>query len=155
MSRGPGRIQRAVLDYLNTSPGRQNLQTGPDDVPLIAVTRAVFGTDQPTESQRATVRRAVRTLYAAGKLQLTERVAEGKWDRSSEFARFYWRRGRFPYQGLDGTWRQPMQKVPVAEMYVSRLPTEEEKARCQAAMRQMAAEAKALGPQPRLGALSA
>jgi hypothetical protein len=143
VSRGLGHVQQAVIKYLNTDPGG-NLATGPGDVPLTAVTRAVFKTDAPTDAQRASTRRAVRSLAAKG-LVLTGRCAAGRWDPKSEWARFYWRKveRRSPSgKLLIGVFDE---KVATSETFVSRALTPQEEARHAAAMKQMAAEARALG----------
>jgi hypothetical protein len=144
VSRGLGRVEQAVIKYLNTNPGK-NLATGPGDVPLTAVTRAVFKTDAPTDAQRSSTRRAVRSLAAKGLVLISGRGAEGRWDPKSEWARFYWRKveRRSPSgKLLIGVFDE---KVATSETFVSRPLTPQEEARHAAAMKQMATEARALG----------
>jgi hypothetical protein len=72
MSRGPGRIQRAILDMIATPeamatcdlPG--NEQVGPVGVPVDAVFAAVYGSRHATRAQRVAVFRAIRVLTARG-----------------------------------------------------------------------------------------
>lgn len=123
MSRGPGKVQRAILGYLETDPDGAS-PVGPMDVSLFRVTCAVFGTDEPTESQRASVRRAAWQLYRAGLIVMTERTAEGTWTPDDPNARFYRRQRR-------SAARLQLDKVAVSEKYISRLatPGEAERAR--------------------------
>jgi hypothetical protein len=120
MSRGHGRVQRAILDYLATDPSGRYKSGAPRDTPLYGVTCAVFGVSQPTDSQRASVRRAVRQLHRTGLIHMEERVPV--WGKDDPSWRSYWRRSRYPAPGRE------LEEVPVSEMHVSRLPTPEEAA---------------------------
>jgi hypothetical protein len=70
MSRGPGRVQRAILDLIATPEATASFdcqknpheQPGPVGVPLDAVFGAVYDTWCPTRSQRVAVFRAIRIL---------------------------------------------------------------------------------------------
>jgi hypothetical protein len=65
-----GRVQRAALNYL-----RADTRAIPDDgVPIHDVTCAVYQTSEPTDAERAAVRRAVAGLVSAG--------LAGTWRRS-------------------------------------------------------------------------
>jgi len=115
MSRGHGTVQRAILDYVAT--------IGDEEILMSKLTAAVFGTDSPTESQRVSVRRAVRQLSQAG--LIVTGTAHGWTNAFNNEARYYWRvssRGR-------------MQEVPITEHYVTRKPTPEEAKRREAASR--------------------
>jgi hypothetical protein len=119
MSRGLGRVQRAILDYLATDPsGRWDTSGFPIPTTVYRVTCAVFGVSQPTDSQRASVRRAARQLHRAGLIRLQERTVWGELNR-----RTYLRRKAYSEPGRE------LEKVPVSQMSVSRLPTPEEAAK--------------------------
>ncbi|MGW7674414.1 3'-5' exonuclease [Streptomyces sp. NPDC054775] len=74
VSRGLGRVQRAVLAYVRSEPGGLS---GIDGTPLAAsvtgLARVVYGVEQPTDAQRAAVRRAVRRLEAGGHVEVHRR----------------------------------------------------------------------------------
>jgi hypothetical protein len=111
MSRGPGRVQNALLDWLSTDPkgtyGRAGSQSlGPVDASITEAARAVFGVSEPTDAQRASVRRAARGLAAAG---LILSIGRRGWDAQPDVR--YTRRGR---------------QVQVSETFIQRLPTKEE-----------------------------
>jgi hypothetical protein len=108
VSRGPGRVQRALLDYLSTDPKGTFMDTGPVDVSVTEAARAIFGAAEPSDAQRASVRRAARGLAAAGLIQSNGRRG---WDAQPD--RKYARRGR---------------QVQVSETFIQRLPTKEEQA---------------------------
>jgi hypothetical protein len=59
------RIERAILGYLDAAP--------PGRIPLSDVALAVFGTSEPTQSQRASLRHAARKLTATERIDLTTR----------------------------------------------------------------------------------
>jgi hypothetical protein len=127
MSRGHGRVQRAILDYLATDPGGL-LWGEPRAISLYRVTCAVFGVSRPTDSQRASARRAVRQLHGAGLIYVEKRVTV--WAKGDRNRRFYLRRSRWsiPARGLE--------EVSISEMNVSRLPTPEEEAARKAYIRE-------------------
>jgi hypothetical protein len=120
MSRGHGRIQRAILGYLATDPSGRYESGPPKHTSLYRVTSAIFGVSQPTDSQRASVRRAATQLYRAGLIEMRQ-----EWDRT------YWRRRRYPKPGSE------QEKVYISEMHVSRPPTPEEAATQRAALRRL------------------
>jgi hypothetical protein len=120
LSRGHGRIQRAILDYLATDPGGRYKSGAPMVMPLYRVTCAIFGVSRPTDSQRASARRAARQLHRAGLISLTERLPA--WGKDDPDWRSYWRRSRWSTPGGE------LEEVRVCEMYVGRLPTAEEAA---------------------------
>ena len=128
MSRGHGRVQRAIVDYLATDPGGRFQWGEPRGISLYRVTCAVFGVSQPTDSQRASVRRAVRQLHGAGLIYLEERITV--WAKGDRNRRSYWRRSRWstPARGLE--------EVSISEMNVRRLPTPEEDAARKAYIRE-------------------
>lgn len=73
MSRGPGRVQRAILDLIARPDAMASLDVddtashpGPVGVPLAAVFRSVYNTDDPTRAQRVAVHRAIRELSSRG-----------------------------------------------------------------------------------------
>ena len=125
MSRGRGRVQRAILDYLATDPSGTFRSGVPESTPLYRVTCAVFGVSRPTDSQRASVRRAARQLHRAGLIRVDERV----WDYSR--GRRYQRRSRYAVPGRE------LEDVVVSEMHISRLPTPKEVAAQQAALHRL------------------
>ncbi|MER6687440.1 hypothetical protein [Streptomyces olivaceoviridis] len=71
MSRGLGRVQRAVLAYVLSEPGGRS---GIDGTPLATsvthLARVVYGAGTPSDAQRAAVRRAVRPLEAGGLVEV-------------------------------------------------------------------------------------
>lgn len=82
MSRGPGRVQRAILDLVATDEAMKSFNVddnpngggpGPVGVPLGAVFMAVWGTDEPTRSQVSSVERAVRILSNRGAVKVYQR----------------------------------------------------------------------------------
>lgn len=82
MSRGPGRIQRAVLDAIATPAASASFDCetpygsggpGPVGVPLDAIFGTVYGTYRPTRAQRVAVHRAVRVLVADGAIDTYSR----------------------------------------------------------------------------------
>ncbi|MFI6056413.1 hypothetical protein ACIBCO_40975 [Streptomyces violascens] len=66
MSRGPGRIQRAVLAHLQSEPyGRSALDGTPLFASVTELARTVYAVDEPDEpsdAQRSAIRRALRRL---------------------------------------------------------------------------------------------
>lgn len=113
MSRGPGVVQRAILDCIAAA--------GDEEILMSELARTVFGTGDPTESQRASVRRAVRQLSRAG--LIVTGTADGWVNDFNNQARYYHRvspRGR-------------LQRIPVTEKYIARKPTPEEEKRRKAA----------------------
>lgn len=78
MSRGMGRVQRAVLAHLLNEPaGRSRVDGAPNLTPVSQLARVVYKVATPSDAQRAAVRRAVRGLQ---KRQLIEvrRVGVGR-----------------------------------------------------------------------------
>ncbi|MDW8478383.1 hypothetical protein R3L02_42305 [Streptomyces scabiei] len=71
MSRGLGRVQRAVLAYVRSEPGGLSAVDGtPLAASVTGLARVVYGAEQPTDAQRAAVRRAVRRLEAGGHVEV-------------------------------------------------------------------------------------
>lgn len=64
MSRGPGRAQRVILAAIAAPEAAASREdgTGPVGVPLTAVYRELYGTEQPTDTQRQSVDHAIRRL---------------------------------------------------------------------------------------------
>lgn len=114
MSRGLGCVQRAVLDYLATNPAGLLEGGAPREVPLSRVTMAVFGSDD--DVKLASARRAVRTLAAAGLVEIHGRFADRLNGRKYEQRRYSREDG--------GHWWE----VTIRETYVSRPWTEAERA---------------------------
>jgi DNA-binding transcriptional ArsR family regulator len=78
VSRGPGRIQRALLAHLLGEDAPVGPFAGePGFEPVSALARRVFGVVEPTDSQRASVRRALRSLAERGLVEL-ERGPNGR-----------------------------------------------------------------------------
>lgn len=115
MSRGPGRVQRALLDWLRTDPEGTFGDSGPVDVSITEAARAVFGVSEPTDAQRAPIRRAAHRLAAAGLIQHNGRRG---WDAQPD--RHYTRRGR---------------QVQLSETFIQRIPTKDEQAAERKAMK--------------------
>ncbi|TBO58155.1 hypothetical protein EYS09_18945 [Streptomyces kasugaensis] len=90
MSRGLGRVQRAVLAYVRSEPG--GLSTA-DGTPLAAsvtgLARFVYGVEQPTDAQRAAVRRAVRRLEAGGHVEVHRRPVGRTYTQQRAHPRFW------------------------------------------------------------------
>jgi hypothetical protein len=123
MSRGMGRVQRAVLAYLETEPDAEPFI----GVELHRVACAVFAVTTPTDAQLASVRRAVRGLVDAGLAAAFRRSHADKCGSDDRFYEQYRSRG-------DGSSRR--YKVGVSETHVTRPPTAaEEKAHRQALAR--------------------
>jgi hypothetical protein len=118
VSRGHGHVQRAILGYLATDPSGRYKSGAPRDTRLYQLTCGVFGVSRPTDSQRASVRRAVRQLHRAGLIKMQERVPV--WGKDHPAWRGYWRRSRYPLPGRE------LEEVAISEMHVSRLLTPEE-----------------------------
>ncbi|MEU0111495.1 hypothetical protein ABZ313_39960 [Streptomyces sp. NPDC006251] len=71
MSRGLGRVQRAVLAYVHSEPaGRSDVDGTPLAASVTGLARVVYGVEQPSDAQRAAVRRAARRLEAAGHVEV-------------------------------------------------------------------------------------
>jgi len=113
-------VQRALLDYLAADPSGTYGDTGPVDVSVTEAARAVFGVTDPTDAQRASVRRAARRLAAAGLIQSNGRRG---WDAQPD--RKYQRRGR---------------QVQMSETFIQRLPTKDEQAADRKAAKRLARE---------------
>jgi hypothetical protein len=124
MSRGPGRVQRAILNYLATDPAGYIAGGAPDSVTVSAVAAVIFGTYRPTDAQRSSVRRAVRQLAAAGLV---------KADRESTFCTDYertyrqYRHGKSPSSYCQ--MGAPYHDVTISETWVCRAWTAEESKR--------------------------
>jgi hypothetical protein len=82
MSRGYGRVQRAIIDWLATEPGGRNKRGVPVRSTIVQAAAHVYGTSEPTEAQLVAVRRAVRGLAAAGAIE-----NERGWGRPRNGAR--------------------------------------------------------------------
>lgn len=67
MSRGPGRVMRAVVRELELAAAEGQDGVVSEDLPLF-----IFG-DAPTRAQQESVRRAVRTLISAGRVERLSR----------------------------------------------------------------------------------
>jgi hypothetical protein len=67
------RIERAVLRYIDDAP--------PGEIWLGYIADAVFGDSVPTPAQRASLRRAVRDLAAAGCIEAASRGFNGHHER--------------------------------------------------------------------------
>lgn len=109
-------MQRALLDWLKTDPGGTYKNSGPVDMSITEAARAVFGVDEPTDAQRASVRRAARVLADKGLIQSNGRRG---WDA-----------GGPTYQRSCGycgvTHRGSAHEVQLSETYIQRLPTKSE-----------------------------
>lgn len=68
MSRGYGKTQRAILDYIATEPKGLNPYGVPDHCTIAEVAAHVYGSE-PTEAQLVATRRAVRRLAADGTIE--------------------------------------------------------------------------------------
>lgn len=79
MSRGHGRIERAILEAVAAAP----LHTG---LPISQLTAAVYATEQPSRSQVVSLRRAVR------RLEEQELVVARRDPSYPTPGRHYWRR---------------------------------------------------------------
>lgn len=79
MSRGHGRVERAVIEALSAPP----LTLG---LPMSKVAAAVYGTEEPSRSQMVSLRRAVK------RLQEQELVATWRDPACPTPGRSYWRR---------------------------------------------------------------
>ena len=78
VSRGMGRIQRAVLAHLRAEPGGLSALTGlPGWVPVHQLAAAVYGVEAASDGQRASVRRPLRLLEAAGLVDVQRLALEG------------------------------------------------------------------------------
>ncbi len=147
MSRGHGRIQRAILDYLATDPGGRSWLGTPKAVSLYRVTCAIFDVSQPTDSQRASVRRAARQLHRAGLIHAEGRVSESAEDYypwSVDYSRrSYWRRSRWPTPGRE------LGEVSISEMHVRRLMTSKKRPASKASGGKRSAEQVTLHPTSR------
>jgi hypothetical protein len=124
MSRGPGRIQQAVLGYLATDPAGHIAGGAPDSVPVSAIAAVIFGTKTPTDAQRSSVRRAIRTLAAAGKVK-TSRGSTWFTDYERKYQQY--RHGNSPssYCQLGA----PFHAVAISETWACRAWTAEESKR--------------------------
>jgi len=90
MSRGRGRIERAILDAVAAAPPY-------DGLPISKLTAIVYATEQPSRSQTVSLRRAVR------RLEEQELVITRRDPAYPTPGRHYWRRtGRtIPCEGDD------------------------------------------------------
>ncbi|CCK32891.1 hypothetical protein BN159_p10 (plasmid) [Streptomyces davaonensis JCM 4913] len=71
MSRGLGRVQRAVLAYVLSEPGGlSDIDGTPLAASVTGLARVVYGVEEPSDAQRAAVRRAVRRLEAGGHVEV-------------------------------------------------------------------------------------
>lgn len=89
MSRGHGRVERAVIEAVNAAPLTRGL-------PISKVAAAVYDTEEPTRSQMVSLRRAIK------RLQEQELVTTWRDPAYPSPGRHYWRRtGRMVECGQD------------------------------------------------------
>ncbi|MEU8717918.1 hypothetical protein [Streptomyces sp. NPDC048663] len=90
MSRGLGRVQRAVLAYVRSEPGgRSTIDGTPLAASITGLARVVYGVEQPTDAQRAAVRRAVRRLEAGGHVEVHRRPVGRTYTQQRAHPRFW------------------------------------------------------------------
>jgi hypothetical protein len=85
MSKGPGRVQRAILDAISTPEAAAPMtyanekgypsDPGPVGVPLKLIFASIYGSDSPTRAQRHSVWRALRVLHERGEVEYYQRRA--------------------------------------------------------------------------------
>jgi len=64
-------VQRGVMAYVLGEPGgRSSIDGAPLTISVTGLARAVYGTGQPSDAQRAAIRRAVRRLEAGGHVEV-------------------------------------------------------------------------------------
>jgi hypothetical protein len=113
LSRGPGRVQRAIMEYLASWDPPYRDRAFPPEIWLSDLAAAIFDTGRPTRSQLTSVSRAVGGLAAAEKISA---VRKPRYDRRYAQSR----RARKWFPGPAGAWRW---YVATSETAVSRLPT--------------------------------
>lgn len=79
MSRGHGRVERAVIEAADAAPLT-------DGLPMSKVAAVVYGTEEPTRSQMVSLRRAVK------RLEEQELVTTWRDPAYPTPGRYYWRR---------------------------------------------------------------
>ena len=122
MSRGPGRIQRAIITLITTPEATTTLvdddaSPGPVGVPLTAIYFELWDTTNPTRAQKESVRRAVVTLCRNG---TAETYSRRECPRDLKYAPFNWDEQRRKY-GCCG-W------IHIPKAFVGRPRTETEQA---------------------------
>jgi hypothetical protein len=68
MSRGPGRVERAFTDLINSPPASDTHPDGlgPVGITVIEAAKLIFSTDQPTVAQKSSVHRVRLRLMHRG-----------------------------------------------------------------------------------------
>lgn len=88
MSRGLGKTQRAILDFLASEPAGRHKKTGvPFHSSIAEVAAQVYG-PAPTDAQLVATRRAVRRLAADGHLEVQRSTVELEQARRSPLATY-------------------------------------------------------------------
>jgi hypothetical protein len=140
MSRGPGRVQRALLTLVTAPQAAATLVSdemspGPAGVPLSAVYYEVWETTEPTRAQKESVRRAIAMLWHKGQVDLYSRRECPRDRKAAEFAGWDEERQKLGCCG----WPH----IPVT--FVGRPRTEEEKAASNTRFQKAMALLKRLG----------
>ena len=145
MSRGHGKIERAVLDYL-ASLGANEWQVT-NRAPLHAVLEAVYGTIEPTASQKTSLRRALRKLESEGLVERDDRDVIFPWEQKwGKYAREYRREyGKRFYE--NGQWWIHTTGVTIVETWwrLAWSRTPEQEARAAESLRKVMAAITARG----------
>lgn len=82
-------MQRAVLAYVRSEPGGLSAVDGtPLAASVTGLARVVYGVEQPTDAQRAAVRRAVRRLEASGHVEVHRRPVGSTYTQQRAHPRF-------------------------------------------------------------------
>ncbi len=83
-------MQRAVLAYVRSEPGgRSTIDGTPLAASITGLARVVYGVDQPTDAQRAAIRRAVRRLEADGHVEVHRRPVGRTYTQQRAHPRFW------------------------------------------------------------------